>query len=76
MSKARPPRWTRASQIPGSRFAKDAGWHWTPDECRLPLKILMIAGNVAPEVALFMVALFSQWSTDFIGLPADAGPGL
>jgi hypothetical protein len=42
----------------------------------LPLKILMIAGNVAPEVALFMVALFSQWSTDFIGLPADAGPGL
>jgi hypothetical protein len=71
MSKARPPRWTRASQIPGSRFAKDAGWHWTPDECRLPLKILMIAGNVAPAVALF-----SQWSTDFIGLPADAGPGL
>lgn len=76
MSKARPPRWTRASQIPGSRFAKDAGWHWTPDECRLPLKILMIAGNVAPAVALFMVALFSPWSTDFIGLPADAGPGL
>ena len=71
MSKARPPRRTRASQILGNRFAKTAGWQRTPDECRLPLKILMIAGNVAPEVALF-----SQWSTDFIGLPADAGPGL
>lgn len=37
----------------GQPLPEDAGWNATPDEFRMPFKILKNAGIVPPEVALF-----------------------
>ena len=37
----------------GKPFTEDAGWAATPDELRMPFKILKDAGYVPPEVELF-----------------------
>jgi hypothetical protein len=36
----------------GKPFAEDAGWEQTPEEFRMPFKILKNAGIVPPEVEL------------------------
>ena len=37
----------------GKPFQQDAGWEQTPDDLRMPFKILKDAGYAPPEVALF-----------------------
>ena len=37
----------------GKPLPEDAGWNATPEEFRMPFKILKNAGVVPPEVALF-----------------------
>ena len=37
----------------GKPLAQDAGWEMTPDEFRMPFKILKDAGIIPPEVELF-----------------------
>ena len=37
----------------GKPLAADAGWDMTPDELKMPFKILKNAGIVPPEVELF-----------------------
>ena len=37
----------------GKPLAEDAGWNATPEELRMPFKILKNAGFVPPEVELF-----------------------
>lgn len=37
----------------GKPLAADAGWEMTPDEFKMPFKILKNAGIVPPEVELF-----------------------
>jgi hypothetical protein len=43
----------RAARNYGKPFTQDAGWEQTPDELRMPFKILKDAGFAPPEVALF-----------------------
>jgi hypothetical protein len=43
----------RAAPSFGKPLAHDAGWDATPEELRMPFKILKDAGFAPPEVALF-----------------------
>lgn len=43
----------RSAQSFGKPMAEDTGWEMTPDDLKMPFKILKNAGIVPPEVELF-----------------------